>query len=235
MTLDTVDGGDVRTRLKKLRFGARQSYTRQSQRRPACRFATSNSKGAPQHGPRSFLAREEASRDGEGGEGLEEVGPGGEDREGRQGCDLGEEARSLFGRVSGSLPGRLDEVEYSVSSEGEYVEGGERHGHVILTVAKIVLEFVAVVFQDIEAFVVNRSEGFHLRSLSERCGASRLTPLPSSKPAHDSSLPVYEHMRLILGDTFEEQACPCLVSVQPFERMFPLSADLILAFMTTSQ
>ena len=34
-------------------------------------------------------------------------------------------------------------------------------------------------------------------------GASRLTPLPSSKPAHGSSLPVYEQRRLLLCYAFE--------------------------------
>ena len=71
-----------------------------------------------------FLTWEEVGRDGEGGEGFEEVEPGGEDREGRQGCEISEEARSLFGRFSGSLPGRLDEVEHGAPSEGEHVEGG---------------------------------------------------------------------------------------------------------------
>ena len=43
--------------------------------------------------------------------------------------------------------------------EGEEVEGGERHGQIGLAMAEIVFEFVAVVFQDVEAFVFDLPPG----------------------------------------------------------------------------
>ena len=115
--------------------GSREPRVRRRARRPG---TCSRPAGAPPYRHRShsiskiprstilirFLTWEEVGRDGEGGEGFEEVEPGGEDREGRQGCEISEEARSLFGRFSGSLPGRLDEVEHGAPSEGEHVEGG---------------------------------------------------------------------------------------------------------------
>ena len=68
--------------------------------------------------------------------------------------------------------------------EGEHVEGGERHGQVALAMAEIVFEFVAVVFQDVEAFVVSRPEGFHVRPLAERCGSlsTHTAPIKQTLP-----------------------------------------------------
>src|ERR1700739_299456 len=101
-----------------------------------------------------FLGFEEFGRDCEGGEGFEEIGPGGEDDEAGQGCEVSEEARSLFRRLSGLAPRRLEKVENRMPGEGEHVEGGERHGQIGLAMPEIVFEFVAVVFQDVEAFVL---------------------------------------------------------------------------------
>jgi len=42
-----------------------------------------------------------------------------------------------------------------VPGEGEEVEGGERHGEMGLAMPEVVLELVAVVFQDVEAFVLD--------------------------------------------------------------------------------
>ncbi len=39
--------------------------------------------------------------------------------------------------------------------EGEHVEGGERHGQICLAMSEVVLKLVAVVFQDVEAFVLD--------------------------------------------------------------------------------
>ena len=39
--------------------------------------------------------------------------------------------------------------------EGEHVERGERHGQIILAMPEVVFELVAVVFQDVEAFVLD--------------------------------------------------------------------------------
>src|SRR5271165_5176107 len=64
-------------------------------------------------------------------------------------------SHSIFGRFPGLAPGRFDEVEHGVPGEGEHVEGGERHGQIGLAMAEIVFEFVAMVFQDVEAFVLD--------------------------------------------------------------------------------
>ena len=39
--------------------------------------------------------------------------------------------------------------------EGEQVERGERHGQIALAMPEVVFELVAVVFQDVEAFVLD--------------------------------------------------------------------------------
>ena len=100
-----------------------------------------------------FLRFEEVLRDGEGCEGFEEVGPAGEDDEARQGCEIGEEAGSFLPRFARLAPRRLQDVENGVPGEGKHVEGGERHGELIFAVPEIVFEFVAVVLEDVEAFV----------------------------------------------------------------------------------
>jgi len=90
---------------------------------------------------------------------LEEIGPGGEDRKARQGCEISEEAHSLLCRLSGFSPGRLVKVENRVPGEGEQVERGERHGQIALAMAEVVFKLVAVVFQDVEAFVLDLPPG----------------------------------------------------------------------------
>ncbi len=102
-----------------------------------------------------FLGCEEVGWDYEGGEGFEEIGPGGEDRQGGQGCKMSKEARSLFRRLSRFSPGRFEKVENRMPGEGEQVERGERHGQIGLAVPEIVFKLVAVVFQDVEAFVLD--------------------------------------------------------------------------------
>ncbi len=94
-------------------------------------------------------------RNGESGEGFEEVGPCGENGEARDGGEVTEKALSLFRGFSGASPGRLQEIEQRVPGESEQVERGERHGQKILAVAEVVLEFVAVVLEYVEAFVLD--------------------------------------------------------------------------------
>src|SRR4051812_13481241 len=43
--------------------------------------------------------------------------------------------------------------------EGEQVHGGEHHGEVLLAVAEVVLEVVAVGLEDVEAFVLDLPSG----------------------------------------------------------------------------
>ena len=101
-----------------------------------------------------FLGFEEFGRDWEGGDGFEEIEPSGEDDESRQGYEIGEEAHSLFRRLSGLAPRRLEKVERRMPSEGEHVQGGERHGQISLAMPEVVFELVAVVFQDTRPCVI---------------------------------------------------------------------------------
>ena len=42
-----------------------------------------------------------------------------------------------------------------VDGEGQKIEGGEQHGEVLFAVAEIMFEMIAVVFQDVEALVLD--------------------------------------------------------------------------------
>ena len=97
----------------------------------------------------------EVWRDGEGGEGLEEDLPGGKEDVGAQHEDVGEEAGSLDRRFASGLPGRFEQVEHGMPGEGEQIEGRQRHREKPLAMAEIVFEFVAVVFQNVEALVLD--------------------------------------------------------------------------------
>ena len=68
---------------------------------------------------------------------------------------VGEEASSFGGGFARGLPGRLEQVEDGMPGEGEQIEGGERHGEKLLAVPEIVFELIAVVFQNVEALVLD--------------------------------------------------------------------------------
>ena len=51
--------------------------------------------------------------------------------------------------------GRLQQVEDGMPGEGEQIEGGERHGEKLLAVPEIMFELIAVVFENVEALVLN--------------------------------------------------------------------------------
>ena len=57
----------------------------------------------------------------EGSDGFEEDLPGGKDDIARQGQEVGEKCGSLRGRLACGLPGRFDEIEDRMPSEGEQV------------------------------------------------------------------------------------------------------------------
>src|SRR5208337_3769687 len=81
--------------------------------------------------------------------------PGGEEDVGAQHEDVGEEAGSLDRRFASGLPGRFEQVEHGMPGEGEQIEGRQHHREKPLAVAEIVLEFVAVIFQNVEALVLD--------------------------------------------------------------------------------
>src|SRR5580693_1003944 len=94
-------------------------------------------------------------RDGEGGEGFEEDGPGGKDRVGGDRGQMVEEAGSLRRGLACSDPGRLQQFERSVPGEGEEVQARQHHRQKALAMAEIVFELVAVIFHHVEAFVLD--------------------------------------------------------------------------------
>lgn len=100
-----------------------------------------------------FWRCEEVGWDGEGRQGFAEFGPGREKDEARQRGKIGEEGCSFFRRLPRFPPRWLDEVENRMPGEGEHVERCERHGEGALTMTEIVLEFVPIVFENVEGFV----------------------------------------------------------------------------------
>ena len=75
-----------------------------------------------------FLDFHQLGRDGEGGEGFEEDGPGGKDRVGCDGGQMGEEAGSLGRGLAGGYPGWLEQFERGVPGEGEEVQARQLRG-----------------------------------------------------------------------------------------------------------
>ena len=94
-----------------------------------------------------------------------------EDKIGGDGSDVFEEAFSSALGLAGFDPQVFEAVADGVHGESQEVHGGEQHGEVLLAVAEIMFEMIAVVLEDVEAFVVSRPEGFHLQPLPERCGS----------------------------------------------------------------
>ena len=64
-------------------------------------------------------------------------------------------AGSLGGGFARGLPGRLQQFQHGVPVEGEQIESRERHGEELLAVPEIVFELVAMVFEDVEALVLD--------------------------------------------------------------------------------
>src|SRR4051794_4133301 len=88
-------------------------------------------------------------------QGLHERRPIGKDEIDRDGFDVLEEARARSFSGSGLGPELFEAVADGMKCEGEQVHGGEHHGEVLLAVAEVVLEVVAVGLEDIEAFVLD--------------------------------------------------------------------------------
>src|SRR3954471_9915186 len=92
-------------------------------------------------------------------QGLQERRPIGKDEIGRDGSDVLEEARARSFGGSGLDPELFEAVANRMKCEGEQVHGGEHHGEVLLAVAEVVLEVVAVGLEDVEAFVLDLPAG----------------------------------------------------------------------------
>ena len=63
------------------------------------------------------------------------------------------------GGFASGAPGRLQQFEHGMPSEGEQIEGREGHGEKFLTVSEIMFELVAVIFHDVEALVLDFPSG----------------------------------------------------------------------------
>src|SRR5580704_18626981 len=68
---------------------------------------------------------------------------------------MSEEAGSFRRSLAGGYPGRLQQFEHGVPSEGEEVQACQHHRQKSLAMAEIVLELVAVIFHHVEAFVLD--------------------------------------------------------------------------------
>src|SRR5271156_298334 len=108
------------------------------------------------------------------GQGCKQAVPRGENKEDSDGSQSFEEAVACSCLVDGLEPNVIGEFSDGVEGEGQQVEGGEDGGQVLLAVAEIVFEVIALCFQDVEAFVFDR----------------RLKPLtPTLSPAVHSAMP----------------------------------------------
>jgi hypothetical protein len=86
---------------------------------------------------------------------LEEGGPVREDVVGGQGGDVFEETLSGPFGLTRPDPERVEAVAHGVEGKGQKVHRGEHHGEALFAVAKIVLQMIAVVFQNVETFVLD--------------------------------------------------------------------------------
>lgn len=85
------------------------------------------------------------------GQGCKQAVPRGENKEDCDGSQPFEEAVACSCLVDGLEPSVIGEFSDGVEGEGQQVEGGEDGGQVLLAVAEIVFEVIALCFQDVEA------------------------------------------------------------------------------------
>src|SRR3954451_1272278 len=125
------------------------------------------------------------------GEGQRCQKVGGEDQEGGDGSQVFEEPTTGPHLLHRPAPQIFSEIADGMESESQKVQGDEHGGKIDFPVSEIVLEIVSVVLQDVEAFMVSRPEGFHLRPLSERCGSlsTHTAPIKQTRqPFHVASV-----------------------------------------------
>jgi len=53
------------------------------------------------------------------------------------------------------FPGCAATIHHGMEGEGQQVHGGEHHRQIFLAMAKIMFDMIAIVFQDIETFILN--------------------------------------------------------------------------------
>src|SRR4029450_7699422 len=93
-------------------------------------------------------------RSGEG-QRCQKVVPGGEDQEGGDGSQVFEEAAAGAHLLHRPAPEIFDQIADGMEGESEKVQGHEHGGKIDFAVAEVVFEMVAVVLQDVEAFILD--------------------------------------------------------------------------------
>src|SRR4051794_21451328 len=94
---------------------------------------------------------------------CQKVVPGREDQESGDGSQVFEEAAARAHLLHRLAPEIFGQIADGMEGESEKVQGHEHGGKIGFPVPKVVFGMVAVVLQDVEAFVVSRPGGFHPR------------------------------------------------------------------------
>src|SRR3954454_5530368 len=89
------------------------------------------------------------------GQRCQKVVPGGEDQEGGDGSQVFEEPAAGSHLLHRPAPQIFSEIADGMEGESEKVQGDEHRGKIDFAVAEVVFEMVAVVLQDIEAFILD--------------------------------------------------------------------------------
>jgi hypothetical protein len=71
-----------------------------------------------------------------------------------QGLNVLKEALAGASLLSDALVGGINEVQDGMEQESENVEGEQRHGEVVLAMTKIMLQVIALGFEDIVVFIL---------------------------------------------------------------------------------
>ena len=85
--------------------------------------------------------------------------PCGKDDVGGDGSEVFEESLAGAFIVAGFSPAVFDEIADGVEGEGQKVHGGEQHGEAVFAMAEVVLQTIAVVFQNVEPFILDLPAG----------------------------------------------------------------------------
>src|SRR5919112_2847187 len=93
-------------------------------------------------------------RSGEG-QRCQKVVPSGEDQEGGDGSQVFEEPAAGAHLLHRLAPEIFSQIADGMESESQQVQGDEHGGKIVFAVAEVVFEMVAVVLQDIEAFILD--------------------------------------------------------------------------------
>src|SRR5918995_6015910 len=93
------------------------------------------------------------------GQRCQKVVPGGEDQKGGDGSQVFEEPAAGAHLLHRPAPEIFGQIADGMESESEKVQGDEHGGKIDFPVPEVVLGMVAVVLQDIEAFVLDLPPG----------------------------------------------------------------------------